>query len=243
MPSPNPSREREGSSAHLAHSLLHPTHMTPATFLDPLALAIVAGGTVLATILRTPAADLARAVKALPTLARRPFTAEPLLHQLAAQARLAQRHGVMQLDRAVITDPDLAAAMAAIVDGAAPDAVTALAEHRRRARAERHAAAADAWAGAADAAPAMGMIGTLVGLAQMFATMTDPAAIGGAMAVALLATLYGALLANLVAAPIAHRLRARARCEWLERERLLAPLAALATREAPMGLGHGRLAA
>ena len=88
----------------------------------------------------------------------------------------------------------------------------------------------------AEAAPAMGMIGTLIGLARMFATMGDPARIGGAMAVALLATLYGAVLANLVAAPIAARLRALARTEAFERTRLEAPFTALAAREAPTHL-------
>ena len=204
-----------------------------ATFLDPTALALVGGGTLLATALRTPARDLARAVRALPTLARPRFSAEPLLHQLAAQAKIAGRHGVLALDRSHIADPDLAAGVAAVVDGATPDAVTTLLDQARRARIERHAAAADVWAHAAEAAPAMGMVGTLIGLAAMFADMTDPQAIGGAMAVALLATLYGALLANLVAQPIAHRLRGQARAEANERSRLQPPLAALAAREAP----------
>ena len=79
----------------------------------------------------------------------------------------------------------------------------------------------------------MGMVGTLVGLVRMFSVMNDPAAIGGAMAVALLATLYGAVLANLVLMPIAQRLRARARVEAFERARLAEPLIALARREAP----------
>ena len=207
--------------------------MHPATLFDPLALALVAGGTALATALRTPVRDLARAVRAVGTLARPRFTAAPLLRQLTAQARIAQRHGALALDRSVIADPDLAAGIAAVVDGATPDAVAALLDARRNARIERHAAAADAWAHAAEAAPAMGMVGTLVGLAAMFADMTDPQAIGAAMAVALLATLYGALLANLVAQPIAHRLRAAARAEANERARLVAPLTALAAREAP----------
>ena len=73
----------------------------------------------------------------------------------------------------------------------------------------------------------------------MFADMTDPQAIGGAMAVALLATLYGALLANFVLQPLALRLRAQARAEASERSRLQAPLAAFAAREAP----RSRLAA
>lgn len=213
--------------------------MQLATLMDPTALAIVLGGTALATLLRTPAHDLTRALAALRTLTRPHFSAEPLLQQLGAQGRIAQRHGVLALDRSVITDPDLAAALAAIVDGEPPDAVAALVEHARRARAERHAAAIDIWRGAAETAPAMGMVGTLVGLAAMFGTMTDPHAIGGAMAVALLATLYGALFATLVAHPIAQRLAAQARCEAFERTRLAAPLLALATREAP----RGRLAA
>lgn len=217
----------------MAHRLHLLTRMQIATFLDPVALALVGGGTVLATILRTPARDLARGVAALRTLPRRRFSAEPLLHQLAAQARIAQRHGVIALDRSVITDSDLAAGIAAVVDGATPAAVTTLLDERRHARIERHGAAADVWAGAAEAAPAMGMIGTLIGLAAMFATMTDPTAIGGAMAVALLATLYGALTANLIAQPIAHRLRTAARAEAMERARLVAPLAALAERETP----------
>jgi chemotaxis protein MotA len=79
----------------------------------------------------------------------------------------------------------------------------------------------------------MGMVGTLIGLVKMFATMSDPAAIGGGMAIALLATLYGALTANLVAMPIATRLRRLARAEASERQRLEMPIITLATREAP----------
>ncbi|WP_298809799.1 MotA/TolQ/ExbB proton channel family protein [uncultured Sphingomonas sp.] len=207
--------------------------MTPGTFLDPVALAIVVGGTMLATALRTPSADLMRALAALRVLARRRFSATALLEQITAQDRIARRHGAMALDRSVIADADVAAGIAGVVDGVAPEVIAAELDARRRARIERHLAAADCWAGAAETAPAMGMVGTLVGLVVMFTRMSDPAAIGGAMAVALLATLYGALVANLVAMPIAARLRAAARIEAGERQRLVAPLIALATREAP----------
>lgn len=207
------------------------------TLIDPLALVIVIGGTLLAAVLRTPARALADAARALRVLALPAFTAEPLLAQLAALSRIAQRCGVVTLDRSVITDPDLAAAIAAIVDGASADEVATQFDGRRARRAERHAAAAEVWAAAAEAAPAMGMVGTLVGLAQMFADMADDAAIGAAMGVALLATLYGALLANLLLMPVAARLRAAARTEALERDRLRGPLLALARRETP----HHRL--
>jgi chemotaxis protein MotA len=207
--------------------------MLIAQLIDPLAFAIVGGGTLLATVLRAPARDAGRAVSALRVLVRRSFRADGLLDQIAAQARIAKRHGVVALDRSVIADPDVAAGIAAIVDGATPREVEALIHYRGQARIERHVAAADIWSAAAEAAPAMGMVGTLIGLAGMFANMSDPKAIGGAMAIALLATLYGAVLANLVLMPVCHRLRAAGRIEAFERARIEAPLVALALRETP----------
>ena len=204
-----------------------------APFLDPVALAIVGGGTIVAVVLRMPARALAGGVRALARLVRPRFRADALLDQIAALGRIAKRHGVLALDRSVIADREVAAAVALIVDGRSPEE---LREHLRqtcRARTERATAAIELWAGAAEVAPAMGMVGTLIGLVAMFTAMQDPAAIGAAMAVALLATLYGALLANLLFAPIAARLRRIARDEHVERLRLEPALVALAAREQP----------
>ena len=205
----------------------------PTTFLDPTAAAIVGGGTLAATVFRSSARDLARAVAELGQLFRSPFDGDAQCDQIAALSRIARRNGVMALDRARIADSDVAAAIGMIVDGKAPDEVAAMLQHLRRRRIDRHAAAADVWAGSAETAPAMGMVGTLVGLVALFARMQDTSAIGSAMAVALLATLYGALLANLVLSPVAARLRRRGRAEAMERLRLEAPLVALAVREQP----------
>lgn len=213
-----------------------PTTLAP--FLDPVAFAIVGGGTLAAVVLRTPARDLVRGIAALAWLVRPRFAAEPLLEQIAALGRIARRHGVMALDRSVIVDRDVAAAVALVVDNRSPEEVAERLRQFCRARNERAAAAIELWSGAADVAPAMGMVGTLIGLVAMFVHMTDPAAIGAAMAVALLATLYGALLANLVFAPLATRLRRVARDEALERSRLDAPLVALAARERPRGVAE-----
>lgn len=207
--------------------------MTPGIFLDPAAIAIVVGGTLLATALRTPLRDLLRSVHALGVLPRRRFRAEPRLEQIAMLSRIAARHGVHALDRSIIHDTDVARAVTLIVDGAQAAAVIDALDTARRARIERHRIVADCWSGMAETAPAMGMIGTLIGLVAMFTRMSDPQAIGAAMAVALLATLYGALVANLLAMPVATRLRNAARTEALERARLVAPLAGLAAREAP----------
>ena len=199
-----------------------------APLFDPLSIAIVGGGTAAAVVLRTPVRDLVRGIGALRILPRRRFDAEPLLTQIAALTRIARRHGLIALDRSVILDPDVAAAVAASVDGASPADISALLHHLRTRRTERHRAAFEVWSGAAEAAPAMGMIGTLIGLVQMFTAMRDPATIGGAMALALLTTLYGAALANLVALPIAARFKRQARHELQERARLEGPLLTLA---------------
>lgn len=205
------------------------TLLTLATFLDPLALAIVGGGTVASMTLRTPLADLGRGFAALGVLHRRtPFDGDAALQRIEALGRIARRHGQAALERNVFTDPDLAAGVAALADGRSEDDVRSLLAHARHARVARHCAAADMWAAAAEAAPAMGMVGTLVGLVAMFSAMTDPTAIGQAMAVALLATLYGALLGNLILMPIAARLRRLAQAEALERARIELPLARLA---------------
>lgn len=205
------------------------TVLTPATFFDPLALAIVGGGTIAAAVLRTPLTDLGRGLRALTVLhRRRPFDGDAALAQVEALGRIARRHGQAALERNVFDDPDLSAGVAALADGKSTAEVAAILAHARTARIERHLSAAEMWAAAAEAAPAMGMVGTLVGLVAMFGQITDPTAIGQAMAVALLATLYGALLGNLVLLPIVARLRRLARAEALERARIQAPLAALA---------------
>jgi chemotaxis protein MotA len=202
-------------------------------YLDLSAIAIVGGGTLLSVVLRTELRDLVSAAVALRVLIRPRFRAEPLIDQIAALGRIAARHGVMSLDRSVVADPDVSAAVAAIVDGADPDRIQAIVRHARQARVERHLTAVDIWVSVAEVAPAMGMVGTLIGLVKMFVSMNDPTAIGDAMAVALLATLYGALIASLVAMPVAARLRRLARAEAFERCRIEAPLVAMAAREAP----------
>ncbi len=205
--------------------------LDPAMLLDPLALAIVFGGTALTVVLRNRLGDVGRSIAALGALGRRPFDAAPLLAQAASLERIARRHGLIALDRSVIDDPDMAAAVAEAVDGAPSARIEAVVAERAIARAERHRAVIELWSGIAEAAPAMGLIGTILGLVRMFAAMQDPDTIGAAMAVALLATLYGALVANLIAMPVAARLKRLARVEAAERMRLAAPLAQLATLE------------
>lgn len=210
-------------------------------FLDPVALAIVGGGTLVATAARGPLGDSVAALRALGVLLRRPFDFGPARAELARAERVAHAKSLLAVDSALLRDPDVAEGFEAVAAGATPDQVEALLDRLRDERLERHAVVHDVWAAAAEAAPAMGMVGTLVGLVRMFRSMDDPATIGGAMAIALLATLYGALFANLFAAPIAARLRRLSRAEEMERRALVKPFRAFAAREAP--LKRGRAAA
>ena len=207
-------------------------------FFDPAALAIVGGGTLIATAARGPLRDTANALRALAVLTRRPFDFGPARAELARAERVAHAKSLLAIDPALLRDPDVAAGVQAVADGATADQVEALLDRLRDERLERHALVQDWWAAAAEAAPAMGMVGTLVGLVRMFRSMDDPATIGGAMAIALLATLYGALFANLIAAPIAARLRRLARAEEIERRALVRPFRAFATRETPIKRGR-----
>lgn len=98
---------------------------------------------------------------------------------------------------------------------------------------ERHAAGQNILVSMGTFAPAYGMIGTLVGLVHMFVTLNDPTRIGQGMAVAILTTLYGALLANLVFLPAAGKLRVRTQQEILEKELIVEGIASLQAGDNP----------
>lgn len=207
---------------------------TLAVFADPTAFAIVGGGTLLATAARGPLSDSWNAFRALRVLVARPFDFGPARAELASAERVASAKSLLAVDPKLLRDPDVAEGFHAVAAGASADQVEAMLDRLREERLERHAVVQDFWTAAAETAPAMGMVGTLIGLVSLFRSMDDPAAIGAAMAVALLATLYGALFANLVAAPIAARLNRLSRAEEIERRALVKPFRAFAVRETPV---------
>ena len=96
-----------------------------------------------------------------------------------------------------------------LIDGHDPDVVRSMLNKDMNLTMERHIDGQAIFKAIGDVGPAMGMIGTLIGLVQMLSTMDDPKQIGPAMAVALLTTLYGAVLANMIALPIADKLALR----------------------------------
>jgi chemotaxis protein MotA len=206
--------------------------------LDPAALVIVFGGASVAALLRGGRAALGPAFAAL-----RPFfTANPEADALAALVavgkveKIAETKGIVCADRVATAGRFLRQAMRKLAEAGNSETFTRWAAESLDARARRHAANVVFWRDLADAAPAMGMCATVLGLVRMFAHMTDPALIGAPMATALVATLWGILLANLIAGPVADRLERLSEAELAWQRRTLDHFCALARAE----LDHAR---
>ncbi len=188
---------------------------SPLSFFDLPALVIVVGATAVAVLISTPWRDLREATAAIShTLAPRreeaPLAVAATLVELARQAR---HHGVLVLQRRA-ADPTLPRylrrGIGFAVDGSPEDEVDTLLRLEAHAAAERDRLPVAVVRRAADYAPAMGLIGTLIGLVQMLGRLNDPASIGPSLAVALLTTFYGAVLAHVVLSPLAAKLDRRA---------------------------------
>jgi chemotaxis protein MotA len=214
-----------------------------ARFLDPLSMAIVFGGAFVAAALRSTRADLAAAVAALKPL----FRADPARDALAARVavgrieRLAEVRSICCADRVETAGNFLRLAAMRLSDAPTPEAFSLWAEEEAETMAARHGRVAAVWRAIADAAPAMGMLGTIVGLSTMFAAMDDAARIGPAMALAMLTTFHGVLLSTCIAGPIAARLERLSveEAEW--RHWACRRLARLAAAELEPRLSRPRL--
>ena len=133
-----------------------------------------------------------------------------LIDEIVELADAARKGGLLSLEGKEVGNDFLQKGIQLLVDGHDPDVVKTLLSKDKSLAEERHVIGADIFGSLEVMAPAMGMIGTLVGLVAMLANMDDPKSIGPAMAVALLTTLYGAIIANALCGPIAAKLKLRA---------------------------------
>lgn len=159
-------------------------------------------------------------VKDVIKVARRAFSAdvypaEDMVPVFVSLARKARKEGLLALEVDVQLIPDslFAKGLQLMVDAIDPDTIREILEAEIDSMEERHELGQSIFKCWASMAPAFGLIGTLIGLVQMLAMMDDPTALGPGMSVALLTTLYGALMANLVLIPIAGKLALRSREE------------------------------
>ena len=146
---------------------------------------------------------------------------EELIEQAVDMADAARKGGFLALEETEISNSFMQKGVDMLVDGHDADVVRGTLKKDISLTAERHERGVGLMTALADIAPAMGMIGTLIGLVAMLANMDDPKSIGPAMAVALLTTLYGAFLANVIAIPIASKLKLRSAQERMNQELVL----------------------
>lgn len=168
--------------------------------------------------------------------ARDPSAAATKMLELAVYAR---RAGLLELQRMADkfgSEPFLQQALIMVADGSTGDLIERILKTDIAATAGRHAKGASVLRKAAEIAPAMGLIGTLVGLVQMLGRLDDPSTIGPAMAVALLTTFYGAILANVVLSPLASKLERNSREEILIKSIYLMAAVSISRQENPRRL-------
>ena len=189
-------------------------------FVDSGSLAIVLGGSMAAALISFPLKNLLGAARIVKTLFFHK-TRDPnaLINEMVQYAEVARRDGILALENvtADIKDPFLVSGIQMAVDGTDPDLIEGILLSDLEAVEGRHRDGKALFENIGRFAPAFGMIGTLIGLVIMLGQMDDPSSIGPAMAVALLTTMYGAMLANLVALPMAEKLALRSREEVLMR--------------------------
>jgi chemotaxis protein MotA len=201
--------------------MLGKTEASLATFVDPPALLMVLGGAAAVTLIGFPSRQLQNLFSILrkPFLTRLDDPAE-LIGELVQLAELARKDGLLALEMRSreIRDPFVAMGIQLAVDGTRPEVISEIMNNEVQARAARHREAKKVVELVGRCGPAFGMIATLLGLILMLGNLENPSTVGPAMAVALIGTLYGAMLANLFCIPLGEKLSFLSNEEQLARQ-------------------------
>ncbi len=206
------------------------------SFIDYPSLAMVVGGAIAATCIAFPL----RTIFSMPKVVKKVFMPNqqeigPIITQLVEFAELARRDGILALENktADIEDPFILMGIQMAVDGTEAELMESILRSEMEAISQRHKTGKSTMDTVGRYAPAFGMIGTLVGLIIMLGNMDDPEAIGPGMAVALITTLYGAIVSNLFCLPFADKLAFYSKREMEVREVIVRGLLAIQEGDNP----------
>jgi chemotaxis protein MotA len=188
-------------------------------FISDHAIIVIFGGSFSATLIRFPLSSIFHGVPlgAKFAFTMRRITQRELVDEIAHLAEIARKQGPVGLEKVEIEDPFLAKGIRFVADGYDVDFIRDNLERDRDNFLTHLEEGQKIYRAIGDCAPAFGMVGTLIGMVQMFANMTDPSKLGPFMATALLATLYGAVVANLLCLPIADKLHLKLNDEEINR--------------------------
>ncbi len=205
-------------------------------FVDIASMVIVVGGTIGTVLVHFPFGDVLGAFN----VARKAFfhkATSPVdtIEKLITYAGKARKEGILSLQSVMneIEDEFFLKGLQMAVDGQEPEALKEMLDKEIEYVMDRHDKGAEIFSTIGAYAPAMGMIGTLIGLVQMLQNMSDPSSIGPAMAVALLTTFYGAVIANVIATPISGKLKIRSASEVLNKTLVTEGMKAILEGENP----------
>lgn len=205
-------------------------------FINVPSLIIVVGGTIGATLINYPLKDVLGIVGvAMKTIFAKEISAKETIAKFMDFSQKARREGILSLEGDIkeLSDEFMKKGIQLAIDGLEPTAIREIMETEINYTQNRHKLGADVFTTIGTYAPALGMVGTLIGLVQMLQSMDDPSSIGPAMAVALLTTFYGAIMANIICMPIAGKLKTRSSQEMEVRELVVEGVLSLSSGENP----------
>ena len=206
------------------------------SFINIPSFMIVAGGTLGATLINYPLKDVLKVGGILKNAVfQKKNTPQEWIPIFVDFATKARKEGVLSLEGTVskMKDPFLKKGVQMAVDGLEPQNIKEILETEIEFIRSRHRLGVDLFASMGAFSPAMGLIGTLIGLVQMLQSMEDPSSIGPAMAVALITTFYGALMANVLFLPISGKLRTRSEEELFVKELMVEGVMAVTKGDNP----------
>lgn len=214
-------------------------------FINVPALMIVVGGTLGVTMINYPLKDVLGVMKVVrKALFSKTIAVKELIERFVGFANKTRREGILALESEIKTVQDdfLKKGVQLSIDGLEPQEIQDILETELDYVKNRHNLGAEVFTSMGTFAPAMGMIGTLIGLVQMLQSMDDPSSIGPAMAVALLTTFYGSIMANIMCMPVAGKLKTRSKEEMLTKEMTIQGILSLSNGDNPRVLEQKLLA-
>lgn len=194
-------------------------------FWDIPSVVITLGGSFCALLISFPAKDLMNLPKILSMLIKKPQNERAqIVASFSELAKKARRDGLLALENDISTMDDefMLSGLQMVIDGIDPDAIKEIMTLKMEATEDRHRLGQSIFSKWGELAPAFGMLGTLIGLIVMLANLQDSSSIGTGMAVALITTFYGSLLANLVFIPISNNLGIQTNEEMVSKEMVIA---------------------
>jgi len=206
------------------------------SFIDIPSAMITLGGTVASTLVNFPLQQIVGIVGVVKNaFLFKSLPPTELIEKIVAFAETARREGILALEQAVqeVDDTFMATGIRLAVDGTEPELIQTILETELSFLEERHKAGAGIFEYMGTAAPAFGMIGTLVGLVIMLKNLDNPEAIGPGMATALITTFYGAVVANLVFIPFGGKLKVRSAEEVLLKRMIMEGIMSIQSGDNP----------